>query len=102
MPHVTLTRPRPTVWQIALTSPPDNRLVPALISELSDALDAVEMEWRQAGGGQVDPKKREDYAGKGAGAVVFTSGLPKFFSNGLDFEGSLKINNFFEGENTKT
>lgn len=50
----------------------------------------------------MDPKKRENYAGKGAGAVVFTSGLPKFFSNGLDFEGSLKINNFFEGENTKT
>ncbi|ADV21442.1 enoyl-CoA hydratase/isomerase [Cryptococcus gattii E566] len=96
MPHITLTRPRATVWQIALTSPPDNRLVPALLSELSEALDTVEIEWRQAGGGQIDPKKREGHAGKGAGALVLTSELPKFFSNGLDFEGSLKINNFFE------
>lgn len=50
----------------------------------------------------MDPKKREGHEGKGAGALVLTSELPKFFSNGLDFEGSLKINNFFEGRCTKS
>jgi hypothetical protein len=32
------------------------------------------------------------------GAVVFTSDLPKFFSNGLDYENSVKDPNFHWSE----
>nr|ODN86394.1 enoyl-CoA hydratase/isomerase [Cryptococcus depauperatus CBS 7841] len=94
--YLQLTRPAQNVWQIALDSPPDNRIVPGLLEELHEALNRVEAEWRKAGGAVLDPRKRAEYAGKGAGALVFTSALQKFFSNGLDYEGSLKIDNFFE------
>ncbi|WVO17729.1 hypothetical protein L204_105427 [Cryptococcus depauperatus] len=70
--YLQLTRPAQSVWQIALDSPPDNRIVPALLEELHEALDRVEAEWRKAGGAVLDPRKRAEYAGKGAGALVFT------------------------------
>ncbi|WVW80403.1 hypothetical protein I302_102384 [Kwoniella bestiolae CBS 10118] len=96
MKHITLTRPSQNTWQISLSSPPDNRLTPELLSELSNALDKVEHEWRQVGGGKPHPKGREKLEGKGGGALVITSESEKFFSNGLDWERSIKIKNFFE------
>ncbi|TYJ52181.1 hypothetical protein B9479_007226 [Cryptococcus floricola] len=96
MPLLALTRPSETVWQISLNSPPDNRLTPPLLAELAEALDIVELEWRNAGGGVQDPKKRSTYKNKGAGALVLTSGCERFFSNGLDYVGSLKVDNFFQ------
>ncbi|KAK8865663.1 hypothetical protein IAR55_000808 [Kwoniella newhampshirensis] len=96
MPYLNLSRPAPTVWQISLASPPDNRLTPPLLSELLEKLDIVETEWRKAGGGLFDPKHREGYEGKGAGSLIITSDVDKFFSNGLDWANSLKIKNFFE------
>ncbi|WVN90185.1 uncharacterized protein L203_105421 [Cryptococcus depauperatus CBS 7841] len=70
--YLQLTRPAQNVWQIALDSPPDNRIVPGLLEELHEALNRVEAEWRKAGGAVLDPRKRAEYAGKGAGALVFT------------------------------
>ena len=95
MAPTTLTRPHPTVWQISLSSPPDNRLTPELLASLASHLDIVEAEWRRSGGGSSsDPKKRGEHAG--AGALVLTSGCAKFFSNGLDYEKAIAMPNFFE------
>ncbi|WVQ85591.1 hypothetical protein IAT38_007757 [Cryptococcus sp. DSM 104549] len=96
MPHLSISRPAPTVWQITLDSPPDNRLVPSLLKELGTALDIVEAQWRSQGGGKVDPKDRDGFEGKGAGALVLTSALGKFFSNGLDLSVVAKTPYFFE------
>lgn len=93
----TLSRPHPTVWQISLSSPPDNRLTPTLLASLDANLDIVEAEWRRSGGGvSLEPKKRGEHGG--AGALIITSSIGKFFSNGLDYEKSSKDNNFFPGE----
>ncbi|WVF70661.1 hypothetical protein IAT40_005454 [Kwoniella sp. CBS 6097] len=94
--HITLLRPSNNVWRINLSSPPDNRLTPELLSEFSNALDTVEGEWRSIGGGKFNPKEREGFEGKGAGALILGSGVDKFWSNGLDWARSLKIQNFFE------
>lgn len=85
--HLNLTRPAPTVWQIAFNSPPDNRLHPDLLAELSQQLDVVEAEWR----GQEDKYK-------GAGALIITSDIPKFFSNGLHPSSLGDRGGFFESE----
>lgn len=85
--HMNLTRPTPTVWQISLNSPPDNRLHPDLLAELGSFLDIVEAEWREQG---------DKY--KGAGALVLTSDIPKFFSNGLHPSSLGDRGGFFESE----
>lgn len=82
-----LTRPKPTVWQVALDSPPDNRLSPRVFDELSDRLDEVETQWRDAN----KSKSPEDKIG---GALVVTSAIPKFFSNGLSDPELLKNPDF--------
>lgn len=98
---VTLSRPHPTVWQLDLASPPDNRLTPDLLSTLAAQLDTIEAEWRKASGTRdkqgpmSDPKTFGEH--KGAGAVVLT-GSDRFFSNGLDYLKSLTNPRFFEGE----
>ncbi|WVR05613.1 hypothetical protein IAU60_002635 [Kwoniella sp. DSM 27419] len=96
MPTIKLSRPQHNIWQITLASPPDNRLTPELLSEFAAALDQVEGEWRAVGGGKFSPKDREGHEGKGAGALIVASEVDRFFSNGLDWERSLKIDNFFE------
>ncbi|GFZ43328.1 hypothetical protein JCM24511_01048 [Saitozyma sp. JCM 24511] len=96
MPLIKLTQPLPTVHLLTLCSPPDNRLTPALLSELSSHLDTIEAHWRSNGGGEMDPKKRDATDLKGAGAVVITSECKGFFSNGLDWEKSIKNPKFFE------
>ncbi|TXT04336.1 hypothetical protein VHUM_04103 [Vanrija humicola] len=92
---MTLSRPHPAAWVIALNSGPDNRLVPELLHELAANLDIVEAEWRASGGGAEDPKERGKFGG--AGTLVITSALPKFFSNGLD-PACLIDPNFFESD----
>jgi enoyl-CoA hydratase/carnithine racemase len=98
MPLIKLTQPLPTVHLLTLSSPPDNRLTPTLLSELSSHLDTIEAHWRSNGGGEMDPKKRDATDLKGAGAVVITSECKGFFSTGLDWEKSIKNPKFFESE----
>ena len=99
MPPTELSRPHPAVWQIALTSPPDNRLTPALLSSLAENLDIVEAEWRKASGTRdiqpplSDPNTFGEH--KGAGALIIT-GHDRFFSNGLDYPSATKNQRFFE------
>ncbi|KAF3766051.1 ClpP/crotonase [Cryphonectria parasitica EP155] len=63
---VTVTEPLPQHYLVTITSPPDNRLTTALCTALLRALDLVEL------------------SGLPPGVVITTSGLPKFYSNGLD------------------
>ncbi|KAL7423712.1 hypothetical protein Q5752_001294 [Cryptotrichosporon argae] len=94
-PIVILSRPTPSTWLITLASPPDNRLTPALLGQLAARLDTVEAEWRALGGGKADP--RSGKMGKDVpGALVITSGVLKFFSNGLDYASAMKDERFFE------
>jgi enoyl-CoA hydratase/carnithine racemase len=97
MPLIIRTRPHPTVHLLTLSSPPDNRLTPELLHELATQLDDIEADWRRAGGGEMDPAKRNAHEHKGAGAVVLTSACKGFFSNGLDYKNSVKNPRFFPG-----
>lgn len=92
----TLTELDPNVHLITLSSPPDNRLTPALLQSLADNLDAVERKWREKGGGSLlpDPSKRDT---KVEGGAVIITGQGRFFSNGLDYVDANKDKRFFEG-----
>ena len=74
---VTATQPSARIYLITFNSPPDNRLTPSFLSSFMLALDILEYRF---------PK----------GVVVTTSAIPKFYSNGLDFENALKTKGFFE------
>lgn len=102
-PLTVLSRPHPTVWQITLSAPPDNRLTTKLLDSLTDNLDIIEAEWRRASGKRdqqgpmSDPKTFGEH--KGAGAVIIT-GQDRFFSNGLDYSNAMANKYFFEGTYT--
>jgi hypothetical protein len=93
---MSLSRPAPTVWQISFNSPPDNRLAPAFLVEFSNFLDVVEAEWRQSGGGSRESAMESKT--RGAGALIITSAIGKFFSNGLDPASLGDEGGFFESE----
>lgn len=65
------------IYLLTFTSPKDNRLTPAFIDALLLALDIIEHRY---------PK----------GVVVTTSGIAKFYSNGLDLEVALSQEKFLE------
>lgn len=65
---LTCTQPSPKTYLLTLTSPPDNRLTTPVCTALLEALDILEF-------GPYPP-----------GVLVTTSGIPKFFSNGLDLD----------------
>lgn len=73
---VVATEPAPSVYLLTLTSPPDNRLTTASCGALLEALDRIEL---SSGGG---------------GVVLTTSGLPRFYSNGLDLEHAVSTPGF--------
>lgn len=68
---IVCTEPQKAVYLLTITSPPDNRLTTASCGAMLDALDLVE------------------FGGYTPGVVVTTSGIPKFYSNGLDLELAL-------------
>ncbi|KAK4187611.1 ClpP/crotonase-like domain-containing protein [Podospora australis] len=82
-PHVggtiTATEPAPAVYLLTITSPPDNRLTTASCNALLEALDLIEFD------------------GYKPGVVVTTSGIQKFYSNGLDLEHALGTEGFLPG-----
>jgi len=92
----TLTKLHPGVHLITLSSPPDNRLTPEFLKSLSDNLDAVELEWRERGGGMSPPDPSKKDVKVEGGAVIIT-GIDRFFSNGLDYLKANQNKRFFQG-----
>ncbi|KAI0490524.1 putative carnitinyl-CoA dehydratase [Xylaria cf. heliscus] len=74
---IVCTVPAPKVYLLTFTSPNDNRLTPAFCRALRDALDVIEF-------------------GHEPGVVVTTSGISKFYSNGLDLALALSTPGFWE------
>ncbi|KAJ5521034.1 Crotonase core [Penicillium fimorum] len=66
-----------TIYVLTFISPPDNRLTPIFIDAMLLALDIIEHRY---------PK----------GVVVTTSGIAKFYSNGLDLDLVAKTEGFLE------
>lgn len=70
------TSSTPGVYLLTFTSPPDNRLTTAFCQAFILALDIIEFSYPP-------------------GVVITTSGIPKFYSNGLDIEHVNSTKNFF-------
>ncbi|KAG6137758.1 hypothetical protein E4U23_001588 [Claviceps purpurea] len=75
---ITCTQPQPKVYLLTFISPPDNRLTTAFCRALLQALDMIE------------------FGGHPPGVVVTTSGIPKFYSNGLDLEHAIATEGFWQ------
>jgi enoyl-CoA hydratase/carnithine racemase len=67
------------VYLLTFTSPPDNRMTTAFCSAMLDALDIIE------------------FGGYTPGVVITTSGIPKFYSNGLDLAHAIATDGFWAG-----
>ena len=70
------TEPAPTVYLLTFNAPPDNRFKPAFNRAFVTALDVIDQHYPH-------------------GVLVTTSGIPKFYSNGLDYENAVKDPAFF-------
>ncbi|KAG5926683.1 hypothetical protein E4U42_003055 [Claviceps africana] len=75
---ITCTQPQPSIYLVTFVSPPDNRLTTAFCRALLQALDMIE------------------FGGHPPGVVVTTSGIPKFYSNGLDLEHAIATEGFWQ------
>ncbi|KAK0612849.1 ClpP/crotonase-like domain-containing protein [Bombardia bombarda] len=75
---IVCTSPAPLIYLLTITCPPDNRLTPASCAAFLTALDILELS------PQLYPP----------GVVVTTSGIPKFYSNGLDLDLAFSIPSF--------
>lgn len=71
------TVPAPKVYLLHLTSPPDNRLTTTVCQALLLALDIIEHKYPP-------------------GVLVTMSGIPKFYSNGLDLDHAMATEGFWE------
>ncbi|KAI0398087.1 enoyl-CoA hydratase/isomerase [Xylariaceae sp. FL0594] len=74
---IVCTEPAPNVYLLTFTSPNDNRLTPEFCRALITALDIIEF-------------------GHAPGVVVTTSGITKFYSNGLDLGLAVSTPGFWE------
>jgi hypothetical protein len=70
------TSSTPGVYLLTFTSPPDNRLTTAFCQAFILSLDIIEFSYPP-------------------GVVITTSGIPKFYSNGLDIEHLNSTEGFF-------
>lgn len=75
---ITCTQPQPQIYLLTFISPPDNRLTTAFCRALLQALDIIE------------------FGGYPPGVVITTSGIPKFYSNGLDLEHAINTDGFWQ------
>lgn len=73
----TASEKEKNIYLLTFTSPKDNRLTPTFIDAFILALDIIEHRY---------PK----------GVVITTSGIPKFYSNGLDLELALSTEGFLD------
>lgn len=76
-PAVHKGQEQQNIYVLSIISPKDNRLTPNLIDALLLSLDIIE----------------HHHPG---GVVVTTSGIPKFYSNGLDLELAVSTEGFLE------
>ncbi|KAK0388185.1 hypothetical protein NLU13_4430 [Sarocladium strictum] len=74
---IVCTEPSPAVYLLTFTSPPDNRLTTPFCRAFLAALDVLEF----------GPHK--------PGVVITTSGIPKFYSNGLDLKHAVETEGFW-------
>ncbi|KAI3321935.1 enoyl-CoA hydratase/isomerase [Xylariaceae sp. AK1471] len=74
---IVCSTPAPQVYLLTFTSPNDNRLTPEFCSALITALDIIDF-------------------GYEPGVVVTTSGITKFYSNGLDLGLAMSTPGFWE------
>ena len=74
---IACTEPVPCIYLLTLTSPPDNRLTTSVCQSLLLALDILE---------HVQPP----------GVIVTTSGIQRFYSNGLDLAHAVSTEGFWE------
>ncbi|GAO16203.1 uncharacterized protein UV8b_05582 [Ustilaginoidea virens] len=75
---ITCAEPQPATYVLTFASPPDNRLTTAFCRALLQALDVIE------------------FGGYKPGVVITTSGIPKFYSNGLDLEHAINTDGFWQ------
>lgn len=73
---VVCTSPSSGIYVLTFTSPPDNRLLTPFCQALLLALDILEFSYPH-------------------GVVITTSGIQKFFSNGLDLDHASSTKGFF-------
>ncbi|KAL7943749.1 ClpP/crotonase-like domain-containing protein [Trichoderma barbatum] len=74
---ITVTEPQPAVYLLTFISPPDNRLTTVFCKALLAALDLLE------------------FGGHPPGVLITTSGIPKFYSNGLDLQHAIDTPGFW-------
>ena len=75
--QIVCTSPKPAVYLLTFSSPPDNRLTTPFCRALLSALDVIEF-------GCYKP-----------GVVITTSAIPNFYSNGLDLEHAIATDGFW-------
>jgi len=73
---ITCTQRGTKIYLLTFLSPPDNRLTPAFCAAFLLALDILETR-------------------SPPGVVISTSAIPKFYSNGLNYESAIKSKTFF-------
>lgn len=76
---IVCTLPRPNIYLLTFTNPPDNRLVTPFCEAFILALDILEEKYER-------------------GVVVTTSGVGKFYSNGMDIEHARWTGGYLKGK----
>ena len=72
---ITCTEPSPEIYLLTFALPPDNRLTTSFCATFQLALDLIAHRYP-------------------TGVVITTSGIPKFYSNGLDYDSAIKSIDF--------
>lgn len=73
--EIVCTRTSDKLYLLFFSSPPDNRLTPDFCNKFLLALDILEHRYPR-------------------GVIVTTSAIPKFYSNGLDYENAISSKTF--------
>ncbi|KFY22199.1 hypothetical protein V493_06768 [Pseudogymnoascus sp. VKM F-4281 (FW-2241)] len=73
---ITVTEPAPLTYLLTFNSAPDNRLVTSFLEAFLIALDIIEVRYPH-------------------GVVITTSGITKFYSNGLDLDHALSTPGYY-------
>ncbi|KAL1877538.1 hypothetical protein VTK73DRAFT_8596 [Phialemonium thermophilum] len=76
---IVCTEPEAAVYVLTFTSPPDNRFTTAFCAAMLEALDLIQ------------------FGGYKPGVVITTSGIPKFYSNGLDLRHAVSTPGYWAG-----